>query len=137
MSKLTGMSLHLPHRPRRNRKSAAIRDLVRETELTPGHLIYPLFIQEGRKNDNIASMPGCKRWCLESLVKEAGEAHALGIPAVVLFPKVADKLKTSSAEECYNPGGLGATRDPGAEAILSLADRHHGRGARSLQQRWA
>ena len=100
------MSLQLPHRPRRNRKSAAIRDLVRETELTPGHLIYPLFIQEGRKNDSIASMPGCKRWCLDSLVKEAGEAHALGIPAVVLFPKIADKLKSSSAEECYNPEGL-------------------------------
>jgi len=104
--KTGGMSLQLPHRPRRNRKSAAIRDLVRETELTPGHLIYPLFIQEGRKNDNIASMPGCKRWCLDSLVKEAGEAHALGIPAVVLFPKIADKLKSSSAEECYNPAGL-------------------------------
>lgn len=51
-------------------------------------------------------MPGCKRWSLEGLVKEAGEAHSLGIPAVVLFPRVPDKLKSSSAEEAYNPEGL-------------------------------
>jgi porphobilinogen synthase len=98
--------MHLPSRPRRNRKSAAIRDLVRETELTPSHLIYPLFIQEGSVNEPISSMPGCQRWCLESLVQEAGEAHALGVPAVVLFPRIADELKTPRAEEASNPDGL-------------------------------
>ena len=98
--------MHLPSRPRRNRKSPGIRDLIRETSLAPGHLIYPLFIQEGDKNEAIASMPGCQRWCLDSLVKEAGEAHALGIPAVVLFPRIAESLKTPRAEECANPDGL-------------------------------
>jgi porphobilinogen synthase len=93
-------------RPRRNRKSAAIRDLVRETTLSPANLIYPLFMQEGSVNDDIAAMPGCKRWCLTDLIKEAGEAHALGVPAVVLFPRVPDQLKTRSAEECTNPDGL-------------------------------
>lgn len=98
--------MNLPIRPRRNRKSAAIRDLVRETEVTPGHLIYPLFLQEGKADTPIDSMPGCMRWSLEGLVKEAGEAHALGVPAVVLFPRIPDKLKTSDAKECSSPKGL-------------------------------
>lgn len=98
--------MNLPIRPRRNRKSPAIRDLVRETEVTPGHLIYPLFIQEGAANTPIDSMPGCQRWSLEALVREAGEAHALGIPAVVLFPRVPDALKTPDGVECCNEKGL-------------------------------
>lgn len=98
--------MNLPIRPRRNRQSAAIRDLVRETDLTPGHLIYPLFLQEGHENTPIEAMPGCQRWCVQDLVKEAGEAHALGVPAVVLFPRIPDELKTRSAEECHHDGGL-------------------------------
>ncbi len=98
--------MNLPIRPRRNRQSAAIRDLVRETELTPGHLIYPLFLQEGQENTPISSMPGCTRWSIEGLVKEAGEAHALGVPAVVLFPRIPDELKTRGAEACYADDGL-------------------------------
>lgn len=98
--------MNLPVRPRRNRKSAAVRDLVRETELSPGHLIYPLFVQEGSRNTPIESMPGCQRWSIAGLVKEAGEAHALGIPAVVLFPRIPDRLKTLKAGECFNPKGL-------------------------------
>lgn len=98
--------MNLRIRPRRNRKSPAIRDLVRETEVTPGHLIYPLFIQEGPANTPIESMPGCQRWSLEGLVTEAGEAHALGIPAVVLFPRVPDALKTPAGVECGNDEGL-------------------------------
>ena len=93
-------------RPRRNRKSPAIRDLVRETEVTPGHLIYPLFLQEGDGDTPIDSMPGCTRWSIRGLVAEAGQAHALGIPAVVLFPRIPDELKTSCANECANPAGL-------------------------------
>ena len=98
--------MNLPIRPRRNRKCAAIRDLVRETDVTPGHLIYPLFLQDGKANTPIESMPGCVRWSIDGLVKEAGEAHALGVPAVVLFPRIPDKLKTPDARECHNPKGL-------------------------------
>lgn len=98
--------MNLPIRPRRNRQSPTIRDLVRETELTPGHLIYPLFLQEGGANTPIEAMPGCQRWCVEDLVKEAGEAHALGVPAVVLFPRIPDDLKTRDAAECHNDQGL-------------------------------
>lgn len=96
----------LPHRPRRNRKSATIRSMVRETELTPAHFIYPLFIQEGEQDDDIASMPGCKRWSLHGLLGEVTAAHALGVNAVVLFPAIAESLKTPLAEECANDDGL-------------------------------
>ncbi|MCE9519132.1 MAG: porphobilinogen synthase [Verrucomicrobia bacterium] len=98
--------MNLPIRPRRNRKSAALRNLVRETELTAGHLIYPIFIHAGKDDQPIVSMPGCTRWSLDGLVKEAGEAHTLGIPAVVLFPAIADQLKTCDCEEAWNPDGL-------------------------------
>ncbi len=69
-------------------------------------MIYPLFLQEGEQSEAIGSMPGCSRWSITELVREAGEAHALGVPAVVLFPRIADDLKTPSAEECSNPDGL-------------------------------
>ena len=98
--------MNLSIRPRRNRQSPAIRDMVRETVLTPGNLIYPLFLQEGDENTPISAMPGCQRWCLADLVQEAGEAHALGIPGVVLFPRIPDELKTPGAEECHNDDGL-------------------------------
>lgn len=98
--------MRLPLRPRRNRKSEGIRGLVRETELTPAHLIYPLFLHAGADDQPISSMPGCIRWSLDGLVKEAGEAHALGIPAVVLFPAIAEPLKTRDACEAWNPDGL-------------------------------
>jgi porphobilinogen synthase len=65
-----------------------------------------LFLQEGEDDAPIASMPGCLRWSLAGLVKEAAEAYALGVPAVVLFPKVPEDLKTSTAEEAWNPEGL-------------------------------
>lgn len=98
--------MNLPNRPRRNRQSSGIRDLVRETELTPGHLIYPLFIQEGDVDTPIASMPGCMRWSIDGVVQEAGEALQLGIAAVVLFPRIPDELKSSGAESCYADDGL-------------------------------
>ncbi|MFN0078809.1 MAG: porphobilinogen synthase [Prosthecobacter sp.] len=110
--------MNLPIRPRRNRQSPAMRDLVRETELNPGHLIYPLFLQEGGENTPIASMPGCTRWSLDGLVKEASEAHALGVPAVVLFPRIPDELKTRDAAACFADDGLVP------RAILALKAAH-------------
>lgn len=93
-------------RPRRNRKSPAVRALVSETTLTASDFIYPLFVHDKQTDEAIDSMPGCIRWSIEGLVKEAGEAHALGISAVVVFPAIADDLKTSGAEESYNDDGL-------------------------------
>lgn len=99
-------NLNLPIRLRRNRKSRAIRGLVRETILHPSDLIYPLFIHEAPQNDVIASMPGCHRWGLEGLLGEVGEAWKVGVRAIVFFPKIEDALKTPQAEECHNPDGL-------------------------------
>lgn len=93
-------------RPRRNRKSPAVRALVRETTLSASDFIYPLFVHDGDNDEPIDSMPGCMRWSINGLVKEAGEAFALGIPAVVIFPAIKDDLKTTDAKECYNPNGL-------------------------------
>jgi porphobilinogen synthase len=98
--------MQLPIRPRRNRKSAAIRALVRETVLSPGDFVQPLFLQEGTQNDAIASMPGVTRWCEADVVREACQIFAAGVPAVVLFPKIDDALKTSDAAECYHDQGL-------------------------------
>ena len=93
-------------RPRRNRRSPAIRSMVRETTLSPADFILPMFLHEDAVDTPIESMPGVTRWSLASLVREAGEAHALGIPAVVLFPKIEESLKSPEAEECFNDNGL-------------------------------
>ena len=93
-------------RPRRNRKTPAIRALVRETTLSASDFIYPLFVHDKDVDEAISSMPGCTRFSINSLVKEAGEAHALGIQAVVIFPAIDESLKTPGAEECYNDNGL-------------------------------
>jgi len=98
--------MDLPIRPRRNRRTPALRALNEETRLSVDDLIYPLFIQEGGENTDIEAMPGCSRWSLQGLIEEAAEAHALGINAIVLFPAIAETLKTSGAEESYNPEGL-------------------------------
>ncbi|MDP3851478.1 MAG: porphobilinogen synthase [Luteolibacter sp.] len=93
-------------RPRRNRRTPAIRSLVRETTLSPADFILPLFLHKESADTPITSMPGVTRWSLESLVREAGEAHALGIPAIVLFPKIDEELKSPKAGECHNDDGL-------------------------------
>ena len=93
-------------RPRRNRKNPALRSLVRETLVNPSDLVYPLFVHDGETDEEIESMPGCVRWSMKGLIKEAKEAHGLGIPAVVLFPAISPELKTPGAEECHNSEGL-------------------------------
>ena len=97
----------LPQRPRRNRRTETIRRLVRETSLTPDHLILPLFVCEGKnRRVAIASMPDVFRLSRDLLVKEARAAWKLGIPAVALFPALPEKLKDATAREALNPDGL-------------------------------
>ncbi|MBY0413395.1 MAG: porphobilinogen synthase [Bdellovibrionales bacterium] len=94
-------------RPRRNRKSDAIRRLVRETHLSPNDLIAPLFVKEGSNlKEVIPSMPGIFRYSVDELVKECRELYDLGIPCVSLFPAIEDKLKDTRASEAVNPNGL-------------------------------
>jgi porphobilinogen synthase len=98
--------LDLIRRPRRNRKSETIRSFHRETFLSPAHFIYPLFIHAGQGTQPIRSMPGCNRLSLDALMKEVEEARTEGVNAIVLFPAIEEKLKSSRGEEAYNPEGL-------------------------------
>uniref|UniRef100_A0A7S2FMB3 Delta-aminolevulinic acid dehydratase n=1 Tax=Florenciella parvula TaxID=236787 RepID=A0A7S2FMB3_9STRA len=109
MTRNNNEQLWLPQRarPRRNRKSAAMRAMVRENFVLPCHFIYPLFIHEDSNEViPIPSMPGQSRHTLDSMMKEVAEAWEYGVRSFVLFPKVPDELKTNYADECYNPNGI-------------------------------
>lgn len=94
-------------RPRRLRKDAFSRDLMRENTLTVHDLIYPCFVLEGQQQKQaVASMPGVNRLSIDLLLKEAETIHKLGIPAMALFPVTPDDVKTLDAREAYNPEGL-------------------------------
>lgn len=94
-------------RPRRNRKSATVRDLVRETELSVKDLVYPVFIMEGReKEESIPSMPGMTRKTVDVLLKEVEECVSLGISAIAPFPSIEEIKKDRIGSESYNPDGL-------------------------------
>ncbi len=93
-------------RPRRNRRTAAIRGLVRETRLSVDALILPLFFHADAEDVEIASMPGCTRWSVNGLIGEVSSAWELGIRAVVLFPKIEESLKSADGAACANDDGL-------------------------------
>ncbi|MGY2715612.1 porphobilinogen synthase [Thermostichus sp. MS-CIW-19] len=101
------MSQDLIYRPRRLRRTAALRQLVQETHLRVQDLIYPLFVMEGEnQRQEVESMPGCYRYTLDLLLKEVEEAANLGIPAVALFPVVPEEKKDPTGRESFNPEGL-------------------------------
>ncbi|MEM9693265.1 MAG: porphobilinogen synthase [Myxococcota bacterium] len=93
-------------RPRRNRKSEAIRSAIREPHLGPEHLVVPLFVHEGADRQPIPSMPGCARLGLEDLKREVEQCLQRGVRFVVLFPAVPDDKKSTPGDEAYNPEGL-------------------------------
>jgi porphobilinogen synthase len=100
-------SIQIKQRPRRNRRSEAIRRLVCETSLSAGNLIQPLFVTEGKKlKTEISSMPGQFRLSLDQLLVTCREAHDLGVPAVALFPALELDKKDARATESKNPSGL-------------------------------
>lgn len=99
--------LSITTRPRRLRRTPALRRMVRETQLSVDDLIYPLFVIEGEEQKvEISSMPGCYRYSLDLLLKEIADALALGINAIALFPVIPPTLKNDIASESYNPNGL-------------------------------
>ncbi|MDY0021775.1 porphobilinogen synthase [Arenimonas caeni] len=96
-----------PHnRPRRLRRDDFSRRLVREHRLSADDLILPVFIHELAGRAPVASMPGVERLSVDELLKVAGEAVALGIPAVVLFPVTAPEAKSLDAVAAWDPDGL-------------------------------
>ncbi len=99
--------MNILRRPRRNRNSPMQRALVRECVLSAQDFVYPVFVTEGQGvKESIASMPGQYRLSLDLLLVDLADVVALGIPAVGLFPAVAESLKTPGAEESWNPEGL-------------------------------
>jgi porphobilinogen synthase len=103
-------------RLRRLRKTGVLRDLVRETRLSPADLVYPMFVQLGEGRTPIEAMPGIERMSISHAVEEAGEVHALGIPAVLLFGVPAEK----------DEQGSGAYDDEGVVqlAVRALKEAH-------------
>jgi porphobilinogen synthase len=119
----------MPQRPRRNRKSASLRALVRESELSPAHFILPLFVQEGAgQRTPIRSMPGVERLSRDLIVKEAKRALSLGIGSVALFPLIPEANKDARATLSASDSGLlqDTVRDlkqsvPGITVITDVA----------------
>jgi porphobilinogen synthase len=94
-------------RMRRMRRDAFSRRLMRETNLTPDDLIYPVFVLEGSgEREAVASMPGVTRLSIDLLVEEARTIAGLGVPAMALFPVTPASAKSLDAREAFNPGGL-------------------------------
>jgi porphobilinogen synthase len=97
----------MTQRPRRNRKTKAVRTLARETSVSAGNLILPLFVTEGKNvRQPISSMPGVFRLSIDQALEVCREAVDLGIPAVALFPVVEEGKKDKYAKESTNAKGL-------------------------------
>lgn len=90
-------------RPRRNRKSAALRGLTQETHLTPTHLVNPLFLVEGNGvKDEISSLPGTYRLSLDNILTEIEESMDLGVRSFMLFPKIPNQYKDAKGKYSYD-----------------------------------
>ncbi len=110
-------------RPRRLRRDAFTRALVREHRLAPEDLILPVFLLDGQgQAQDVASMPGVQRRSVDGLFKVAEECVALGIPVMALFPVIDPSLKTTDGREATNPEGLVP------RAVRSLKARFPGLG---------
>lgn len=100
-------SLPLTRRPRRNRKSKAVREMLSETKLSVSDFVYPVFIMDGNnKEEEIPSMPGITRKTIDVLLSELEEVVKLGILAIAPFPAIAEELKDSKASLSYAEDGL-------------------------------
>ncbi|MCC6208846.1 MAG: porphobilinogen synthase, partial [Gammaproteobacteria bacterium] len=116
-------------RPRRMRRNAFSRRLMREARLSVDDLIYPVFVLDGeRRREAVSSMPGVERLSIDELLREAEAVAALGIPALALFPVTPPEHKSLDAREAYNPDGLAqrAVRElkralPGLGVITDVA----------------
>ena len=94
-------------RPRRNRKSAVIRDMIQETRLDASNLIFPLFIVDGEnQKTEVKSMPGIYRYSIDNLLKEVESCLKLGLRSFDLFPNIEESLKDKYATESHREGSL-------------------------------
>lgn len=94
-------------RPRRNRKSEVIRQMVQETHVSAANLIFPLFIVEGNnQKSEVSSMPGIYRYSIDNLLREIESCMNLGLKAFDLFPNIDEQLKDRLATESHREGSL-------------------------------
>ena len=94
-------------RPRRNRKSEVIRQMVQETHISAANFIFPLFIVDGSNQKvEVASMPGIFRYSIDNLLREVESCAKLGLMAFDLFPNIEDALKDKHATESHRDGSL-------------------------------
>ena len=97
----------ITHRPRRNRKSEVIRNMVQENTVSVNDFIFPLFLIDGKnKTTEVNSMPGIFRYSPDLILKEIESCMKLGIKAFDVFPSINDKLKDKRATESLNKNGL-------------------------------
>jgi porphobilinogen synthase len=90
-------------RPRRNRQSEAIRSLVRETHLTPDHLVQPLFLVDGKNiREDIPSLPVSQRLSVDQVLREVEECLDLGVRSFMMFPAIPEALKDATATYSYH-----------------------------------
>jgi porphobilinogen synthase len=94
-------------RPRRNRKSEVIRQMVQETHVSAANLIFPLFIIEGNnQKTEVASMPGIFRYTIDNLLREVESCMNLGLKSFDLFPNIDEALKDKYATESHREESL-------------------------------
>lgn len=94
----------MQRRPRRNRSSATIRNMVQETHLTVDHLVQPIFLVEGHQvREEISSLPGTFRLSLDEVLKEIEACLQLGLNKFIMFPAVPEANKDKTATYSYHP----------------------------------
>lgn len=115
----------LIHRPRRLRRNEQLRRIVRETRVTADDLLYPMFVSEEATSREIPSMPGIRRLCLDDLCREAEQAAAMGLSAIMLFgiPNEKDEVGSQGyAEEGVIPRAIQAVRRTVGDSLLIVPD---------------
>jgi porphobilinogen synthase len=101
------MDEHMLQRPRRNRKSEVIRQMVQETHISAANLIFPLFIVDGNnQKTEVTSMPGIFRYSVDNLLREVESCMKLGLKSFDLFPNIEEALKDKYATEGTREGSL-------------------------------
>ena len=93
-------------RLRRNRADGWSRRLVAESALSAADFIWPVFVHEGEGRTAVDSMPGVDRLSVDLVQEAAGEAAALGIPAIAVFPALPTEVRSEDGREAYNPDNL-------------------------------
>lgn len=101
------MKLNIKNRPRRNRRSEVIRDMIAETHLSKSQLVFPVFLMAGKnKAESIGTLPGLSRYSVDQMLKQMQKWVDHGLQSFALFPQIEERLKDTKGSESFNPSGL-------------------------------